>query len=39
MKKIGIWDPNFSIYIINEAAKIYKTIKPNATVNCVEVSS
>lgn len=33
---VWCWDPNFNIYAINEAAKIYKGIKPNVTVNCVE---
>jgi lactose/L-arabinose transport system substrate-binding protein len=34
---VWCWDPNFNIYAINEAAKIYKGINPNVTINCVEV--
>jgi len=34
---VWCWDPNFNIYAINEAAKIYKGINSNVTVNCVEV--
>jgi len=34
---VWCWDPSFNIYAINEAAKIYKGINPNVTVNCVEV--
>jgi lactose/L-arabinose transport system substrate-binding protein len=33
---VWCWDPNFNIYAMNEAAKIYKTINPNVTVNVVE---
>jgi len=33
---VWCWDPNFNIYAMNEAAKIYKTIHPNVTVNVVE---
>jgi len=34
---VWCWDPNFNVYAINEAAKIYKGINPNVTINCVEV--
>ena len=33
---VWCWDPQFNIYAMNEAAKIYKQIKPNVTVNVVE---
>jgi lactose/L-arabinose transport system substrate-binding protein len=33
---VWCWDPNFNIYAMNEAAKVYKTIKPNVTINIVE---
>jgi lactose/L-arabinose transport system substrate-binding protein len=33
---VWCWDPNFNIYAMNEAAKIYKGINPNVTVNVVE---
>ncbi len=33
---VWCWDPNFNIYSMNEAAKIYKTARPNVTVNVVE---
>ena len=33
---VWCWDPNFNIYAMNEAAKVYKTIKPNVTINVVE---
>ncbi|MDR3334023.1 MAG: extracellular solute-binding protein [Treponema sp.] len=33
---VWCWDPGFNIYAMNEAAKIYKSIKPNVTVNVVE---
>ena len=33
---VWCWDPSFNIYAINEAAKIYKGVNPNVTVNCVE---
>jgi lactose/L-arabinose transport system substrate-binding protein len=33
---VWCWDPAFNIYAINEAAKVYKGINPNVTVNCVE---
>ncbi|MDR1107272.1 MAG: ABC transporter substrate-binding protein [Treponema sp.] len=33
---VWCWDPNFNIYAMNEAAKVYKTSNPNATVNVVE---
>ena len=33
---VWCWDPNFNIYAMNEAAKVYKSIKPNVTVNVVE---
>ena len=35
---VWCWDPNFNVYSMNEAAKIYKTINPNVTVNVVETS-
>jgi lactose/L-arabinose transport system substrate-binding protein len=34
---VWCWDPNFNIYAINEAAKVYQGIKPKVTINCVEV--
>ena len=36
---VWCWDPAFNIYAMNEAAKIYKEINPDVTVNVVEVSS
>ena len=33
---VWCWDPTFNIYAMNEAAKIYKQIKPNVTINVVE---
>ncbi|MDR1420734.1 MAG: ABC transporter substrate-binding protein [Treponema sp.] len=33
---VWCWDPNFNIYAMNEAAKIYKAVNPNVTVNVVE---
>ncbi|MDR2160057.1 MAG: extracellular solute-binding protein [Treponema sp.] len=33
---VWCWDPQFNIYAMNEAAKIYKQINPNVTVNVVE---
>jgi lactose/L-arabinose transport system substrate-binding protein len=33
---VWCWDPTFNIYAMNEAAKIYKTVNPNVTVNVVE---
>lgn len=33
---VWCWDPMFNIYAMNEAAKIYKEIKPNVTINVVE---
>jgi lactose/L-arabinose transport system substrate-binding protein len=33
---IWCWDPTFNVYAMNEAAKVYKGIKPNVTVNIVE---
>jgi lactose/L-arabinose transport system substrate-binding protein len=33
---VWCWDPNFNIYSMNEAAKVYKPLNPNATVNVVE---
>ncbi|MDR1899326.1 MAG: extracellular solute-binding protein [Treponema sp.] len=33
---VWCWDPQFNIYAMNEAAKVYKQIKPNVTVNVVE---
>jgi len=35
---VWCWDPAFNLYAINEAAKIYKNINPNVTINCVEVA-
>ncbi|MFP3091162.1 extracellular solute-binding protein [Treponema sp. TIM-1] len=33
---VWCWDPNFNIYAMNEAAKIYRRDNPNVTVNVVE---
>ncbi|MDR1867755.1 MAG: extracellular solute-binding protein [Treponema sp.] len=33
---VWCWDPNFNIYAMNEAAKVYKQINPNVTVNIIE---
>jgi lactose/L-arabinose transport system substrate-binding protein len=33
---VWCWDPNFNIYSMNEAAKVYKSLSPNVTVNVVE---
>lgn len=33
---VWCWDPMFNIYAMEEAAKIYKDIKPNVTINVVE---
>jgi lactose/L-arabinose transport system substrate-binding protein len=33
---VWCWDPNFNVYAMTEAAKIYKGINPNVTVNIVE---
>jgi lactose/L-arabinose transport system substrate-binding protein len=33
---VWCWDPNFNIYSMNEAAKIYKPLNPKVTVNVVE---
>jgi lactose/L-arabinose transport system substrate-binding protein len=33
---VWCWDPQFNIYAMNEAAKVYKAIAPNVTVNVVE---
>lgn len=33
---VWCWDPNFNIYAMNEAAKIYKKDHANVTVNVVE---
>ena len=33
---VWCWDPNFNIYAINEAAKIYNKTNPNVKVNVVE---
>jgi lactose/L-arabinose transport system substrate-binding protein len=33
---VWCWDPNFNIYAINEAAKVYNRTKPNVTVRVVE---
>ena len=33
---VWCWDPNFNIYAMNEAAKIYNREKPNVHINIVE---
>jgi lactose/L-arabinose transport system substrate-binding protein len=33
---VWCWDPNFNIYAMNEAAKIYRRDHPNVTINVVE---
>lgn len=33
---VWCWDPNFNIYAMNEAAKIYKDINPKVTIDVVE---
>jgi lactose/L-arabinose transport system substrate-binding protein len=33
---VWCWDPNFNIYAMNEAAKIYNRDKPNVKINVVE---
>ncbi|MDR2630518.1 MAG: extracellular solute-binding protein [Spirochaetaceae bacterium] len=33
---VWCWDPNFNIYAMNEAAKVYRQDHPNVTVNVVE---
>jgi len=33
---VWCWDPNFNIYAMNEAAKIYNRTKPNVKINVVE---
>jgi lactose/L-arabinose transport system substrate-binding protein len=35
---VWCWDPNFNIYAIREAEKIYKKDHPNVSVNVVETS-
>ncbi|MGE4454509.1 MAG: ABC transporter substrate-binding protein [Sphaerochaeta sp.] len=33
---VWCWDPMFNIYAMEEAAKIYKDVKPNVTIDVVE---
>jgi lactose/L-arabinose transport system substrate-binding protein len=33
---VWCWDPNFNIYAMNEAAKIYNQVKPNVKIDVVE---
>jgi lactose/L-arabinose transport system substrate-binding protein len=33
---VWCWDPNFNIYAMNEAAKIYSRVKPNVKIDVVE---
>jgi lactose/L-arabinose transport system substrate-binding protein len=33
---VWCWDPNFNIFAMNEAAKIYRRDRPNVTINIVE---
>jgi lactose/L-arabinose transport system substrate-binding protein len=33
---VWCWDPNFNIYAMNEAAKIYNRDKPNVKINVIE---
>lgn len=33
---VWCWDPNFNIYAMKEAAKVYKAINPDVTINIVE---
>ena len=36
---VWCWDPAFNLYAMEEAAKVYKEINPDVTVNIVEVLS
>jgi lactose/L-arabinose transport system substrate-binding protein len=35
---VWCWDPNFNVYAMNEAAKIYQREKPNVTVNVLDIT-
>ena len=36
---VWCWDPAFNLYAMEEAAKVYKEINPDVTINIVEVLS
>ncbi|GHV12579.1 ABC transporter substrate-binding protein [Spirochaetia bacterium] len=35
---VWCWDPNFNVFAMNEAAKIYKRDHPNVTVNALDIT-
>ena len=35
---VWCWDPNFNVYAMNEAVKIYQREKPNVTVNVLDIT-
>ncbi|GHU72757.1 ABC transporter substrate-binding protein [Spirochaetia bacterium] len=35
---VWCWDPNFNVFAMNEAAKIYKRDRPNVTVNALDIT-
>ncbi|MDR2079860.1 MAG: carbohydrate ABC transporter substrate-binding protein, partial [Treponema sp.] len=35
---VWCWDPNFNVYAMNEAAKIYRRDHPNVTVNVMDIT-
>ncbi|MDR2535258.1 MAG: extracellular solute-binding protein [Treponema sp.] len=35
---VWCWDPNFNVYAMNEAAKIYRRDHPNVTVNVLDIT-
>jgi lactose/L-arabinose transport system substrate-binding protein len=35
---VWCWDPNFNVYAMQEAAKIYRREKPNVTVNVLDIT-
>ena len=36
---VWCWDPAFNLYAIEEAAKVYKEINPDVTIECIETPS
>jgi lactose/L-arabinose transport system substrate-binding protein len=35
---VWCWDPNFNVYAMNEAAKLYRRDHPNVTINALDIT-